>query len=57
MDPSLHENEYQYPTVLDTDQQQVAEVYAKALIGATEKASVSEQVLDDYGSFVDGVDK
>ncbi len=56
MDPSLHEHEYQHRTVLDTDQQQVADVYAKALIGVTEKAGVSDQVLADYATVVDAVD-
>lgn len=56
MIPSLHdESEFRHKTVLDTEQQQVAEVYAKALIGATESAGVSEQVLEEYGSFLEAV--
>ncbi len=56
MDPSLHEQEYQYATAADNDRQQVADVYAKALIGATEKAGVSEQVLSEYSTVVEAVD-
>lgn len=55
MNPSLHDNEYSQPTVLDTDQQQVAEVYAKALLGATEQVGASEQVMEEFGSFVAAV--
>ena len=56
MDPSLHEHDYQHPTVMDTDHQQVADVYAKALLGATEKAGVSEQVMSEYEQLVQAVD-
>lgn len=55
MNPSVHDNEYSQPTVLDTEQQQVAEVYAKALLGATEQVGASEQVMEEFGSFVEAV--
>lgn len=55
MNPSLHDNEYRQPTVLDTDQQQVAEVYAKALLSSTEPVGASEQVMEEFGSFVEAI--
>jgi len=55
VNPSVHDNEYSQPTVLDTEQQQVAEVYAKALLGATEQVGASEQVMEEFGSFVEAV--
>lgn len=55
MNPSVHDNENRQPTVLDTDQQQVAEVYAKALLSSTEPVGASEQVMEEFGSFVEAI--
>jgi len=55
VNPSLHDNEYRHPTVLDTDQQQVADVYAKALLSSTEPVGASEQVMEEFGSFVEAI--
>ena len=38
-------------TVLDSAQQHLGKVYAKALIGAAEKAGAVEQVLDEFQAF------
>ena len=39
-------------TVFDTGEQQVAALYAKALLGATQKAGTSEQVLGDFDAVI-----
>ncbi len=44
-------------TVFDTGRQRVGLVYAKALVGATEKAGQTEQVLDELASIVDVLDE
>ncbi|MCA9208810.1 MAG: ATP synthase F1 subunit delta [Planctomycetales bacterium] len=47
--------EVQHPTVLDTGEQQLAKIYAKALLGATEKAGNTETVIAEFDSFVTDV--
>lgn len=42
-------------TVLDSEQQYLGDVYAKALLGASEKAGNTDQVLEELDSFVDEV--
>ena len=41
--------------VLDTGQQYLGAVYAKALLGAAEKVGNAEAVVDELNSFIDGV--
>jgi F-type H+-transporting ATPase subunit delta len=41
-----------HDTVLDTGAQQVAAVYAKALLGATEQAGQTEAVIEEFNSLV-----
>lgn len=49
----------QHPTVLDSTQQYLGKVYAKALLGAAENAGNVEQVLDEFetvqAEILDGV--
>ncbi len=40
-----------HSTVLDSEQQLLGKVYAKALLGAAGKAGIIEQVLDEYQAF------
>jgi F-type H+-transporting ATPase subunit delta len=40
-----------HSTVLDSAQQHLGKVYAKALLGAADKAGVVEQVLDEFQAF------
>ncbi|MBL7041107.1 MAG: ATP synthase F1 subunit delta [Pirellulaceae bacterium] len=40
------------PTVFDSEQKHLGDVYAKALLGATENAGVTEQVLDEFDALV-----
>ncbi len=42
-------------TVLDSVQQHLGDVYAKALLGASENAGNTDQVLEEFDSFVDEV--
>jgi F-type H+-transporting ATPase subunit delta len=44
-------------TVIDTGRQRVGTVYAKALLGASEKAGQSDVVLEEVVSLVDVLDK
>jgi len=44
-----------HPTVLDSEQQHLGDVYAKALLGASEKAGNTDQVLEEFDSFIDDV--
>jgi F-type H+-transporting ATPase subunit delta len=44
-----------HPTVLDSVQQHLGDVYAKALLGASEKAGNTDQVLEEFDSFIDEV--
>ena len=48
----MPEESAQHETVFDTTQQQVATVYAKALLGTTEKAGNTEEVLEQLDSLV-----
>ncbi|MCL4202409.1 MAG: ATP synthase F1 subunit delta [Pirellulaceae bacterium] len=41
----------QHSTVLDSAQQHLGKVYAKALLGAAERAGLVEQVLDEFQAF------
>ena len=43
----------QHETVLDIGAEALGQVYARALLGATENAGVSEQVLEQLGQIVD----
>lgn len=48
----------QHPTVFDSDTQHLGGVYAKALLGVTEKQGISDEVLEQFGSFLfDVMDK
>ena len=47
--------EIHHPTVFDSDQERLGTIYAKALLGATEKAGVSETVLAELDSLVQDV--
>jgi F-type H+-transporting ATPase subunit delta len=40
-----------HSTILDSAQQHLGKVYAKALIGAADKAGIVEQVLDEFQAF------
>lgn len=42
------------PTVFDSDEQQIGEIYATALLGAVAKDKI-DQVVDEFESFVSGV--
>ncbi|MCE2809115.1 MAG: ATP synthase F1 subunit delta [Planctomycetaceae bacterium] len=42
------------PTVFDSDEQQIGEIYATALLGAVTKDKI-DQVVDEFESFVSGV--
>lgn len=42
----------EHSTVLDTGQQHIGQVYAKALLGAAQKAGVAEQVVAELDSLV-----
>jgi F-type H+-transporting ATPase subunit delta len=48
-------DEIRHETVFDTDQQHLGTVYAKALLGATEKAGNSETVMAELNSLVQDV--
>jgi F-type H+-transporting ATPase subunit delta len=43
------------PTVFDSDRQHLGGVYAKALLGATEKQGSTDEALQQLGSFLDDV--
>lgn len=45
----------EHATVFDSGQQYIGKVYAKALLGATESAGNSQQVLEEFDAFVDEV--
>lgn len=45
----------QHATVFDSDTQHLGGVYAKALLGVTEKQGISDEVLRQYGSFLEDV--
>jgi F-type H+-transporting ATPase subunit delta len=47
----------QHETVLDTGQQQLGLVYAKALVAAAEDAGIGDQVLEELDSFVELLDQ
>ena len=47
--------EKRQPTVFDTGQQYLGSIYAKALLGATEKSGQTEQVLAELDSLVDDI--
>jgi len=47
--------EVQHPTVFDSEQQHVGTTYAKALLGASEKAGLSETVVAELESLVHDV--
>jgi F-type H+-transporting ATPase subunit delta len=48
----------QHPTVFDSGTQHLGGVYAKALLGVTEKQGISDEVLEQFGSFLfDVMDK
>jgi len=47
--------EINHPTVFDRDQERLGAIYAKALLGATENAHVSETVLAELDSLVQDV--
>lgn len=47
--------EVQHPTVFDSEQQRVGTTYAKALLGATEKAGLSETVVAELESLITDV--
>lgn len=42
------------PTVFDSDEQQIGEIYATALLGAVAKDKI-DQVVDEFESFVSGI--
>lgn len=44
-----------HETVLDTGALQLGRVYAQALISAATKEGVTDEVIDQFGEFVDGV--
>jgi len=48
-------DEIRHETVFDTNQQHLGAVYAKALLGATEKAGQSEAVMEELDSLVNDV--
>jgi len=47
--------EVKQPTVFDSEQKHLGDVYAKALLGATESANNTEQVLDEFDALVGDV--
>jgi F-type H+-transporting ATPase subunit delta len=47
--------EIQHSTVFDTAHEQLGAVYAKALLGATEKVGISDDVLGQLDSLIDDV--
>lgn len=47
--------EVKQPTVFDSEQKHLGDVYAKALLGATESAGNTEQVLEEFDALVGDV--